>query len=283
MLMDAKKCIETKAFAARIRMETLKALAEAGCGHVGGSLDLAELMAVLYGGRLRVDPANPSWPERDFLVMSKGHAGPVLYAALALRGFFPMEELGTLNKLGTRLPSHCDRRKTPGVDMTAGSLGQGISAATGIALGNQMAGRDSYTYCIVGDGEMDEGSVWESMLLAPQLKLKRYIVIVDNNGMQIDGLTRDVVNLGNLTAKAAEFGWYALDVDGHDPSAIDGAIEDCKAAGRPSFINLHTVKAKGWAKYEGQTSSHWVGVITKEDIAEPLSQLEAEIAGLESV
>ena len=283
MVMDAKKLKEAKVFAARIRMETLKALAEAGCGHVGGSLDLAELMAVLYGGKMRIDPVNPAWAGRDFLVMSKGHAGPVLYATLALKGFFPMEELATLNKIGTSLPSHCDRRKTPGVDMTAGSLGQGISAATGIALGNQLAGRDNYTYCVVGDGEMDEGSVWESMLLAPQLKLSRYIVIVDNNGMQIDGVTKDVLNLGNLTAKAAEFGWYAVDVDGHDPAAIDGAIDDCKAAGRPAFINLHTVKAKGWAKYEGQVGSHWVGVMSKEDIAEPLSRLEAEIAGLEAV
>ena len=283
MVMDAKKLKETKVFAARIRVETLKALAEAGCGHVGGSLDLAELMAVLYGGKMRIDPANPAWADRDFLVMSKGHAGPVLYATLALKGFFPMEELATLNKIGTSLPSHCDRRKTPGVDMTAGSLGQGISAATGIALGNQLAGRDNYTYCVVGDGEMDEGSVWESMLLAPQLKLSRYIVIVDNNGMQIDGVTKDVLNLGNLTAKAAEFGWYAVDVDGHDPAAIDRAINDCRAAGRPAFINLHTVKAKGWAKYEGQVGSHWVGVMNKEDIAEPLSRLEAEIAGLEAV
>lgn len=276
--MDAKQLDAAKAFACRIRIETLKMLAEAGCGHAGGSLDLADLMAVLYGGRMRADPANPTWPDRDFLVMSKGHAGPVLYAALALKGFFPLEELATLNKLGTRLPSHCDRRKTPGIDMTAGSLGQGIGAALGIALGNQMAGRDNDTYCIVGDGEMDEGSVWESMLLAPQLKLKRFTVIVDNNGLQIDGATKDIADLRNLTAKAAEFGWYAMDANGHDPAAIDSALAACKAAEKPAFINLHTVKAKGWTKYEGQTGSHWINSITKEDITDPLTRLEAELA-----
>lgn len=280
--MDAKQLNETKKFACRIRIEILKMLAEAGSGHVGGSLDLADLMAVLYGGVLRVDPQNPAWADRDFLVMSKGHAGPALYATLALRGFFPMEELATLNKLGTNLPSHCDRRKTPGVDMTAGSLGQGIGAATGIALGNQMAGRDSYTYCIVGDGEMDEGSVWESMLLAPQLKLRRYIVIVDNNGMQIDGTTKDVVNLGDLTAKAADFGWFAVDADGHDPASIAGAIDACKAAGGPAFINLHTVKAKGWQQYEGQVGSHWVGSVTREGVAGAIDLLEAEIQALDA-
>lgn len=282
--MDMKRLNETKALACQIRAETLKMLAAAGSGHVGGSLDLAELMAVFYGGRLRVDPARPDWPERDFLVLSKGHAGPVLYASLALKGFFPLEELATLNQLGTRLPSHCDRRKTRGVDMTAGSLGQGISAATGIALGNRLAGRDNYTYCVVGDGEMDEGSVWETMLLAPQRKLDHYMVIVDNNGMQIDGTTREIVDLGDLTAKAEAFGWYAVDVDGHDPAAIDEAIlraqAVCREKQRPAFLNLHTVKAKGWAKYEGQVGSHWVGSITEEDIAEPVAYLEEEMRRL---
>lgn len=278
--MDNKQLNEVKIFACQIRIEILKMLAEAGSGHVGGSLDLAELMAVLYGGKMRVDAKNPTWPDRDYLIMSKGHAGPALYASLALKGFFPMEKLATLNKLGTDLPSHCDRKKTPGVDMTAGSLGQGVGAATGIALGNQMSGRNNYTYCILGDGEMDEGSVWESMLLAPQMKLDHYIVIADDNGMQIDGTTKDIVNLGNLTTKAAEFGWFAIDVDGHDPAAISDAIDVCKQAGRPAFINMHTIKAKGWPRYEGQVGSHWVGGIRKEDVAEPVTQLEAEIQRL---
>lgn len=280
--MDEMQLREAKKFACQIRIEILKMLAEAGSGHVGGSLDLADLMAVLYGSILRVDPKNPSWPDRDFVVLSKGHAGPALYASLALKGYFPVEELATLNKLGTHLPSHCDRQKTPGVDMTAGSLGQGIGAATGIALGNQMAGRNNYTFCIVGDGEMDEGSVWESMLLAPQLKLHRYIVIVDNNGMQIDGKTKDVVDLGDLTAKAEAFGWFAVDVDGHDPMAIFRAINLCKEADRPAFMNLHTVKAKGWAQYEGQVASHWVGAVTKDNTADAIALLEAEIKALDT-
>lgn len=280
--MDAKKLTEIKIFADELRVEILKMLAEAGSGHVGGAMDLADLVAVLYSGTMRIDPKNPTWADRDYLVMSKGHAGPVLYAALAMKGYFPMEELATLNKIGTRLPSHCDRIKTLGIDMTAGSLGQGVGAAVGIALGNKLAGRDNYTYCIVGDGEMDEGSVWEAMMQAPQHKLDHFIMIVDNNGLQIDGPTKDVADLGDISAKAREFGWFTVDVDGHDVDRIEAAIAECKAAGRPAFINLHTVKAKGWAQYEGQVGSHYVGVITKEAVKEPIENLEAEIRTLKA-
>jgi len=280
--MDAKKLNEVKVFAAKIRIETLKALAEAGSGHVGGTLDLADLLAVLYSGKMNVKAEDPKWEDRDYLVISKGHAGPSLYATLAMKGFFPMEELATLNKPGTHLPSHCDRLKTPGVDMTAGSLGQGIGAAVGIALGNQMSGKSNYTYCVVGDGEMDEGSVWEAMLIAPQLKLKNFVVIVDNNGLQIDGTTKAVLDLGDITAKAAAFGWNTLDVDGHDVEAIDAVLDECKKSDRPTFINMHTVKAKGWAKHEGLVSSHYSGAITAEDVAEPIGKLQEEIRQLEA-
>lgn len=282
--MDAKKRNEVKSMACRIRIETLKALAAAGSGHVGGALDLADLLAVLYFGRMNIRPKEPKWPDRDYLVMSKGHAGPVLYAALALKGYFPMEELYTLNQAGTSLPSHCDRKKTRGVDMTAGSLGQGIGAAVGIALGNRLAGRDNYTYCIVGDGEMDEGSVWEAMLLAPQFGLDHFVVIVDNNGQQIDGATKDVVDLGDISKKAEAFGWNVQDVDGHDAEAIDRALEECRGLSgtrKPSFINLHTTKAFGWEKYEGQTGSHYVASVTEEDIEEPVAKLTAEIRRLQ--
>ena len=281
--MDEKKLSEVKRFAARIRIETLKALAEAGCGHAGGSLDLADLLAVLYSGKMAVKPEEPKWEDRDYLVISKGHAGPALYAALAIKGFFPMEELATLNKPGTHLPSHCDRLKTPGVDMTAGSLGQGIGAALGIALGNQMAGRKSRTYCIVGDGEMDEGSVWEAMQLAPQLELKNLVVIVDNNGLQIDGSTKAVCDLRDISAKAAAFGWNTLEADGHDAAALDAVLDACAESGRPAFINMHTVKAKGWEKYEGQVGSHYIGAITADDVAEPIGKLQEEIRQLEAV
>ena len=281
-IMDVKKCKEIKIFANEIRIEILKMLAEAGSGHAGGALDLADLVAVLYSGAMKIDPKDPGWADRDYLVMSKGHAGPVLYAALALKGYFPMEELATLNKPGTHLPSHCDRLKTPGIDMTAGSLGQGIGVAAGIALGNQLAGRDNYTFCIVGDGEMDEGSVWEALIQAPQHKLNRFIVIVDNNGLQIDGPTREVADLGDISQKAAAFGWCVTDVDGHDVEQIEAAIESCKQAGRPAFINLHTIKAKGWGQYESQVGSHYINSITKEAVAEPIEKLEAEIRALKA-
>jgi transketolase len=278
--MDTKKITEIKILADEIRIETLKELAEVGSGHLGGSLDLAEILAVLYSYAMNVDPKNPSWPDRDYLVLSKGHAGPALYATLALKGFFPVEELKTLNQPGTKLPSHCDRCKTPGIDMTAGSLGQGIGVAVGIALGNKMKGRASHTYCIIGDGEMNEGSVWEALLLAPQYKLDNFIVFVDNNGLQIDGTTNDIVRLGDISKKATEFGWYAVDVDGHDIEAVGSAVDLCKKAKAPAFINAHTIKAKGWAKYEGKLECHHVKGITKDEILGPVSALRAEVERL---
>ena len=280
--MDAKKSKETKIFASEIRIEILKMLAEAGSGHAGGALDLADLVAVLYSGAMNIDPKDPAWPDRDYLVMSKGHAGPVLYAALALKGYFPTEELATLNKPGTHLPSHCDRTKTIGIDMTAGSLGQGIGAAVGIALGNQMAGRKNYTFCIIGDGEMDEGSVWEALMQAPQHKLNHFIVILDKNGLQIDGPTAEVNDLGDVAQKVRDFGWFVQEADGHDVQQIEQAIDACKAAGRPAFIVLHTIKAKGWAQYENQVGSHYVNVITKDAVAAPIAELESEIRALKA-
>lgn len=272
--MNQSKIAELEAFAKQIRIETLRELAAAGSGHIGGALDLADVLAVLYQDMMNVDPSHPDDPARDYFVLSKGHAGPVLYATLALMGYFPIEQLATLNKPGTKLPSHCDCRKTKGVDMTAGSLGQGIGAAVGIALGNKKAGRNNYTYCIIGDGEMDEGSVWEAMLLAPQFQLDHLIVIVDNNGLQIDGATKDIVNLGDISEKARSFGWYTLDVDGHDVEAIHHTLSIARKAGKPAFINLHTVKAKGWPKYENQLGSHHVKSISHEEAEAVIAALQ---------
>jgi len=274
--MESRKIADLKIFANQIRIETLKELAQLGSGHVGGALDLADLLAVLYQNIMQIDPKNPDDPKRDYLVVSKGHAGPVVYAALALKGYFPMEQLMTLNQSGTRLPSHCDRCKTVGIDMTAGSLGQGIGAALGIALGNKTAGRDNYTYCIVGDGEMNEGSVWEAMMLAPQYNLKNLVVIVDENGLQIDGATKDILSIGDIAQKARDFGWYAMDVDGHDVESLGMAISLGKKADRPVFIDMHTVKGKGWKKYENVLGSHHVKSISKEEILEPIAALEQE-------
>ncbi len=250
---------DLKRFAAEIRLETLKELKTRGFGHVGGCMSVVEVLSVLYGGVMRVDPANPDWDERDRLVMSKGHAGPALYATLALRGFFDRGLLQTLNRPGTLLPSHCDRLRTPGVDMTTGSLGQGISAAIGIALGQRLKRKDSYVYLILGDGEMDEGQVWEGILSANQFGLDHLIAFVDANKQQLDGFTVDVMSLGDLSEKFRSFGWHVQRVDGHDVTSIERAVYRAQAeTGRPSAIILDTVKGKGCDFLEGTLNNHHV-------------------------
>lgn len=243
--------------AKEIRSLTIEAMGHLGVGHIGGAMSIVDLLALLYFKRLRIDPANPRKADRDQFVLSKGHAGPALYSALAIRGYFPREWLMTLNVGGTALPSHCDRNRTPGVDMTTGSLGQGISAACGIALGNRMGGIDSRMYCVVGDGECDEGQVWEAAMFAAHYKLDRLTAFVDCNRMQIDGTTDEVMSLRSLAAKWEAFGWYVQEVDGHDMEAMDGAIDRAeRESGRPSMIILDTVKGKGFKPGEGQVASH---------------------------
>jgi transketolase len=230
----------------QIRIETIRALAAAGYGHIGGAMSIADVLGVLYGGVMRVKPADPAWEERDRLILSKGHAGPALYAALAISGYFPIEWLSTINKPGTKLPSHCDMRKTPGIDMTTGSLGQGISCAAGIALGNKMKGRDSYTYCIIGDGEMQEGQVWEAVQAAASLKLDHLILFVDCNKKQLDGLVADVCLDWDVQAQFSAFGWNARTATGWDTESIYAAVQECKkVSGKPSVILLDTIKGIG--------------------------------------
>jgi transketolase len=196
-------------------------------------------------------------PDRDQLVVSKGHAGPAVYAALAARGFFPKEWLATLNQGGTKLPSHCDRNLTPGIDMTAGSLGQGLSAAVGIALGLRMDKKPSRVYSIVGDGESNEGQIWEAALFAGSNKLSNLIAFTDYNKQQLDGYTRDIIDLGNLEAKWREFGWFAQTVDGHDIAALDGAVEKALAQKeKPSMIVMNTIKGRGCNFAEGILGNH---------------------------
>ncbi len=238
-------------FSKQIRRETLRCIHSQGSGHVGGSLSIADVLAVLYANHMRVDSANPRKEGRDRLVLSKGHSGPALYATLAIKGFFPMEWLDTLNILGTRLPSHVNINLTPGVDMTAGSLGQGLSCACGLALGEKIKHSDGYVYVIVGDGELQEGQNWEAAMFAANKKLDNLIVFVDNNKMQIDGLTKDVMNIEDIEAKFKAFGFETSRVDGHDHAAIDNAICIAKAdAGAPHCIVLDTVKGKGVRFYE---------------------------------
>jgi transketolase len=195
---------------------------------------------------MKIDPKKPDWPERDKLVMSKGHAGPALYATLALKGYFPADWLKTLNQPGTRLPSHCDRKLTPGVDMTTGSLGQGVSTAIGLALAQKMDNKDSSVYLITGDGEINEGQAWEGALFAPQQKLSNLIWFVDYNHKQLDSSTEEVIDLGDIAAKFSAFGWHSQSVKGNDVEAISNALDAAKAEkSKPSCIVLNTVKGAG--------------------------------------
>ncbi|WP_458863098.1 transketolase [Acidaminobacterium chupaoyuni] len=237
---------QLRVFAEEIRVETLKEFDHLGFGHVGGSMSIVETLAVLYGKEMTYDPKNPTLENRDRLVVSKGHAGPALYATLALKGFFPLERLLTLNQGGTTLPSHCDRTKTPGVDMTTGSLGQGSSMALGLALGAKMRKKNYTTYLILGDGECDEGQVWEAAMSAAHLKLDNLVTFVDWNKQQLDGSCDDVLYLGDMVEKFAAFGWHVQKVNGHDVDALAEAIENAKAAkGKPSVIILDTIKGNG--------------------------------------
>lgn len=248
---------ELRIFAARIRKAALRAMRGVSAGHVGGSMSMADLMAVLYGGVMKVDPKNPKWEDRDWLVVSKGHCGPAVYGALALRGYFDEAELDTVNQGGTRLPSHCDRNLTPGIDMSTGSLGQGMSTAIGAAWGNRYQGRDNYTYLVLGDGETNEGQVWEGALFAAQQKLDHLIAFIDYNKKQLDGYTADICDIGDVRQKFEDFGWDASACDGHDVDAITAAIEAAREVqGRPHVIVLHTEKGKGCSFAEGVLYNH---------------------------
>lgn len=236
---------EIDILAAKARMNVLDEMRTAHAGHIGGSMSMMEVLAVLYGKAMKIDTKNPKWNQRDRLVVSKGHCGPAVYAMLAEVGYFPKDWLPTLNQPGTRLPSHCDKNKVPGVDMTTGSLGQGMSTSLGIAWGLQYQDIDAYTYLILGDGECDEGQVWEGALFASTKKLNKFIGFIDKNDKQLDGYTKDICDVGDLAVKFNDFGWYAQDVDGHDVNAIYDAIENAKKqTKKPSMIVLHTVKGK---------------------------------------
>jgi transketolase len=254
-----------KRFSADIRIETTKAIATAGFGHIGGSASIADVLAVLYGGVMKIDPSRPDWPERDWFVLSKGHAGPALYATLGLKGYFPMDWLATVNKPGTMLPSHADRLRTPGVDMTTGSLGQGISCAVGIAMANRFLGKDSYTYCIVGDGELNEGQVWEAVEAANHHRLDRLIVFVDWNKKQIDGRLEEISDPCDIEEKFRAFGFDAQTVKGHDVKEIYNAIMKAKEnTQKPHAIVLDTIKGKGITIAEQVEFNHYLTFGPKE-------------------
>lgn len=276
-MLSYDKIRELETFAVNIRIETVRAIGTLGFGHMGGAMSVADTIAVLYGEAMNIDPQNPRWEDRDWLVCSKGHAGPAIYSALALKGYFPKEDLLTLNTPGTHFPSHCDRNLTTGIDMTTGSLGQGSSTALGVALGNRLKGKDNYTYLILGDGEIQEGQVWEAVMCAAQQKIDHLITFVDYNKQQLDGYTKDINDLGDIKAKFESFGWYAQSVDGHNVEEIYHAIEKAKEnGGKPSVIVLNTVKGKGCSFAEGILSNHHI-TVSKEQMEDALKALDNKL------
>jgi len=240
-------------------------ICRAGSGHLGGALSLTEIVISLYWRILRHDPAHPKWEDRDRLIMSKGHAGPVLYVALAYRGFYDKKLLATLNADDTMLPSHCDRLRTPGIDMTAGSLGQGLSCAVGFAMAGRIRGQSHDVYCVIGDGESDEGMIWEAAMFAGHRKLDNLIAICDYNKLQIDGFTDEVITLEPLADKWRAFNWEVLEMDGHDWDDIYQTINQARAVqGKPTMIIAHTVKARDCCVVENTPESHNVKVPDRE-------------------
>ena len=236
-------------------------ICRAGSGHLGGAFSLVEIIMSLYYRILRVDPANPRWDERDRLVLSKGHAAPVLYLALAYQGFFPMAWLKTLNADGTKLPSHADARCVPGIDMTTGSLGQGLSCACGAAYAARLDGKKHRVFCIIGDGESDEGQNWEAAMFAGHHKLDNLVAITDYNKLQIDDFTDRLLTLEPLRDKWRAFGWQVFEMDGHDWDAIHETINAAIAVrGKPAMIIAHTIKAKGCCLVENKPESHNIKV-----------------------
>ncbi len=263
--MDKKKQLELSRIANNIRIGVIEGVYNAGCGHPGGSLSMADVMTYLYFEELSIDPKNPKWDDRDRFVLSKGHVAPVLYATLAERGFFPKEDLKTLRKTTSYLQGHPDMKGTPGVDMTTGSLGLGISAACGIALSAKINKKDYRVYAVLGDGESEEGQVWEASMFAAHYKLDNLVAVLDWNGLQIDGPITEVMNPTPHDEKFRAFGWHVISIDAHDFDAIEAAFAEAKTVkGKPTVIIAKSVKGKGVSYMENKCE--WHGQAPKEDL-----------------
>ena len=270
------KLQELQSIANDLRRLAVRMIYEAGSGHCGGSLSAADIVSVLYFSEMKIDPGRPDWPDRDRLVLSKGHAAPILYAALAKRGYFPSEELATLRRIGGRLQGHPDMRKTPGVDATTGSLGQGISVAVGMALGGKTAKKTFRVYAIMGCGEQQEGQVWEAAMAAAHYKLDNLVGIVDYNMLQIDGRNSEIMEIAPLAEKWKAFGWAVQEIDGHDVGAILNALTVAKDnKGRPTVIIAHTTKGKGVSFMENEVKWH-SSQVTKDLYVRAMSDLHCE-------
>ena len=262
--MEQAKKNELQRIATEIRLGVLKGVHAAASGHPGGSLSIADMMAYLYFEEMNIDPKNPKWEDRDRFVLSKGHCAPALYATLALKGYFDEEELSTLRQADSFLQGHPDMKGTPGVDMTTGSLGLGISAACGMALSGKISNKDYRVYTIVGDGESEEGQVWEACMFASHYKLDNLCVIFDWNGLQIDGPIAEVMNPTPYDKKLDAFGFHVISIDGHDVEAFAAALAEAKTVkGKPTAIIAKTVKGKGVSFMENQVG--WHGSAPKDD------------------
>ncbi len=258
----------------KIRKSTLKTIGTLGVGHIGGSLSIVDLLVVLYEKHMNIDPKNPKMEGRDRLIVSKGHSGPAVYAMLSNKGFFPEEWLSTLNQSGTNLPSHCDMNKTPGIDMTTGSLGQGFSCAMGIAKASKLRNDNAIIYTIIGDGESQEGQIWESAMFASHHKLNNIIAFTDYNKLQLDGAIDDICSIEPIDKKWESFGWNTIIVrDGHDCDEIDKAIIKAKKSKKPSMIILNTIKGKGISFVEKLGAGNHSIPISKEQLELGLKEL----------
>ena len=279
MTPNEKKQLQT--VACKVRQGIVESTYCAKCGHPGGSLSAADMFTYLYFKELNVDPRNPKWEDRDRFVLSKGHTAPGLYAALAHRGFFPVEDLKQLRKLGHYLQGHPNMNSVPGVDMSTGSLGQGISAACGMALAAKTQGKTNRVYTLLGDGEIQEGQVWEACMFAAHYHLDNLVVIVDNNGLQIDGEVAKVMNPYPIVDKLEAFGFHVKSIDGHDFDQIEAALNEAKTVkGQPSAIVMKTVKGKDVSFMENQASWHGVAP-NKEQYEQAMAELNAKLAELE--
>ncbi|TCS83291.1 transketolase [Tepidibacillus fermentans] len=273
MPLDEQTHSSLKKIANTIRQDIVKMVAEANSGHPGGSLSAADIVTYLYFHEMKIDPQNPQDPDRDRFVLSKGHASPVLYAALAEKGFFPKEELMTFRKINSRLQGHPSRKSLPGVEQSTGSLGQGLSSANGMALAGKLDQRDYRVYVMIGDGEIQEGMIWEAAMAAAHYKLDNLTAILDYNHLQIDGSVEDILNPAPVDEKFHAFGWHVIEIDGHDMNQIHDAIQEAKQIkGKPTLIIANTVKGKGVSFMENQVGWHGTAP-NKEQLQQALEEL----------
>ena len=276
--MNEEKIAMLKERAKQLRKTAVTMIYEAQSGHPGGSLSAADMVAALYFSEMHIDPQNPNWADRDRFVLSKGHVCPILYSALGILGYFPESVLHTLRQEGSMLQGHPSMVKCPGIDISTGSLGQGAACAVGMALAGKRDGKDYRVFTMVGDGEINEGIVWEAMMCANKYKLDNYIMLFDNNGLQLDGTTEQIMPGLDMSKKAADFGFDVYEIDGHDMEQILDTFDKIRAAknGKPKFINAHTVKGKGVDYMEN--SLDWHGKApNKEQYESAMEQLERGI------